>query len=291
MRLDDYKNKLLLYRYLAFVLAMTTTFSAGSVLKSLNKSNFKAMCESSYYVKRDVCNPLIDKDESVILRFYERMLPENLDFSDFPYSDGSIEASVNIALYIRELTKNIPNEFKYEYILDNLCFTPDEFSVFCAVIHNEAKPGENRYVDAFAGVTSVFNRHINVVKSGYVKSWMALEGPVSLYQHITAPNQYSPYGDESYLEDLNITDDEAYQACLDALFVMNVIPERMHPYMDFVANRLKHTKPNGVQFVENGDCFSNPLTEDATIPMEERYYFKEKSSFDVNLYVKNLGRN
>ena len=47
----------------------------------------------------------------------------DISFDDMPPYDGSIESSLAIARYVREKVKDIPNEVKYEYILNHFMLT------------------------------------------------------------------------------------------------------------------------------------------------------------------------
>jgi len=250
--------------------------SFNSISNDISFNNFL----NSY--SQDYVNELVSRIDS--LRY-----PENIDFSDFPYSDGSVESQVNIARYIRDKVSHIPNVFKYDYILEHWLFTPEEFNEFYAVIYLEGKPGEGAYELAFANVTNVFDRVISRYKSAIARIKLKVEGPISLYQHITAPGQYSPFGNGSYLDYIGFREEESYQAVLDSLFVMDVMPERMHDYLDFVANGLQHTKPNPVQLIEGGNWFSFPLPESDILPLEERYYYvNQEEKIDQNVLVKSL---
>ena len=252
--------------------------------KDIEVSKLSMFDESfSNLLRSDASNLLVNNVFDNIVTYEELISdPHNLDFSNFPYSDGSRESMMAIARYVRDLTQHVPNPVKYNYILDFLSLSPYELNVILAVMNHESKPGNNRYEESFAGITSVINRGDSLVKCGYVKNWLKIKDRdyVTLYDHITAPNQYQPYGNNVYLYSMDNTEGEAYQACLDALFVMDVIPQRMHNYMDFIANGLQHKRPGSFQIVKGGNWYSNVLTEDNSIPFEERYYNIDKTIED-----------
>ena len=257
-------NVLKNYRSMLLSLLLTTSLSVNSTYASDSSSYYKS--NNSFYSKINILNESIKKIDDIVLSFK----PENIDFSDFPYSDGSIESKLNIARYIREKVKFIPNSYKYNYVVNHFMFSKDQFYEFYAIIYREGKMGDGVYELAFANTTNVFNRVISRDYCNSVREYHKISGPVSLYQHITAKNQYSPYTSGDYLKYIGYIEEESYQGMLDALFVMDVIPERMHDYLDFRAYKYKK---DCVELVPGGNWFRNSLKEDDILPLEERYYY------------------
>lgn len=221
----------------------------------------------------------------------------DISFDDMPPYDGSIESSLAIARYVREKVKDIPNEVKYEYILNHFMLTPKQYLFYDAMVNKEATPFSYRYEDAFAVVTNVYNRMCSYMLCDQIRAWSQkvdpdkidtshyivrtfIEGDVTMIDHLIAVNQYQPYGTKSYLEVLGQFDPESSQALLDALFVIDVAPYKMHPYLDFVGWGYEDLRNGNVKFVPRGNNFSNPLKESDTIPLEERYYVKGIKALD-----------
>lgn len=275
----DRKNKI---SFLSLLLV--TSLSISSAAAPSNDENKKSFSPIGFYIASSQI--LSNGITNVLDMIKDSYLPENIDFSDFPYSDGSVESKVNIARYIREKISYIPNGIKYNYVLNRYFNGEDEFNVYYAIIHLEGKAGNNAYELAFADNTNVFDRVISRYKSNMLKS-------STLYEHITAPSQYSPYGTGKnygkgdYLNYIGFRDEETFQATIDALFVMDVIPERMHDYLDFRA--VKYAD-DCVRLVKGGNWFRNVLQEDDIIPLEERYYYvEEEKTLDESVLKRHLG--
>lgn len=283
---DSIKKRKMLIKYknalLAFTLMSSLSFSSSAQTVDDKVYNDKIF-NKFYFASTQI---LVNKLNKTAIDVRDSWKPENLDFSDFPYRDGSVESMVRIANYIREKVKHIPNVIKYNYIMNHYIFNEEEFNTSYVVIHLEGKPDDGAYELAFANTTNVFNRVISSYKSKMIANKNNIDEPVSFFQHITAKSQYSPYGSGDYLNYTGFRDSETYQAFLDSLFVMDVIPERMHDFLDFRATKYE---PDCVQIVKGGNWFRNILKEDDIIPLEERYYYVEDKIVDEQVFTKHLG--
>lgn len=206
----------------------------------------------------------------------------DINFDDMPPYDGTVESSLAIARYVREKVKDIPNEVKYEYVVNHFVLSHDQYLFFDAIVNKEATPYvPERYEDAFAVVTSIHNRVKSDSVCKIVKNWSEeITDFVTIIDHLVAKNQYQPYGNKSYLEVLGEFDSESSQALLDCLFVIDVAPYTMHPYLDFVGWGYESIKDVNIKMVPHGNNFSNPIEESDIIPLEERYYYKMTQVMD-----------
>lgn len=221
----------------------------------------------------------------------------DISFDDMPPYNGTIESSLAIARYVREKVKDVPNEVKYEYILNHFMLTPKQYKFLDAMVNKESTPYPGRYEDAFAVTTNIHNRICSYELCDDIKRWSqnidpdkidtshyiirtVIKGDATMIDHLIAPNQYQPYASKSYLKVLGQFDPESSQALLDALFVIDVAPYKMHPYLGFVGYGYESLRSGNVKFVPQGNNFSRPLEESDTIPLEERYYVKGIKALD-----------
>lgn len=201
---------------------------------------------------------------------------------------------VTNVLNLREALKDIPNEVKYDYILEHFKMTPYEFDDIQAVTGAEAKPDkpkgeETRYIDAFLSLNSMYNRMRSYKKCGYVRSWLNKSGSITLHDHIIAPGQYTTYKGSNYYNFLGSTSGEHYQAVLDFLFVADVLTEStiyVNPFLDFVGSGYG----GSFIFIKGGNEFSYKQPISDRIPLEELYYYDIsktlETSEDVSLNLK-----
>lgn len=175
--------------------------------------------------------------------------------------------------------------------------TPKQYKFFDAMVNKEATPYSYRYEDASGVVTSIHNRMCSYELCDTIKGWSQkidlsnidtshyitrapIEGDVTMIDHLIAANQYQPYGSKSYLEVLGQFDSESSQALLDCLFVIDVAPYTMHPYLDFVGWGYESLRDVNIKMVPRGNNFSNPIKDNDIIPLEERYYYKMAQTLD-----------
>lgn len=282
---------------LCITLALITALNSSSKSLCEDRNNFRSFTDVVNYLA--IADNFKRKEDTMLLSYKSYNLIDtpqiaednlqntpqvseynfDLDFSDMPVNDGSIESSLAIVNYTRDMLKDIPNDVKLFYVLNHFNITLEEFDTIQAVVGKEAKPGDNRYEDAFAVITAVYNRMRSYTVSGYVSSWTGKEN-ISIYDHIVAPKQFSPYGDGKYEELLGNTEGEYYQAVLDFLYTADRSPEYMHFCMNFLSSNYKSS--TRAQFVNGGNNYFNHLEDNDIIPLEERYYNTNNTIIDNN---------
>lgn len=220
---------------------------------------------------------------------FEDILRERIESIEVTNKNASFRDNVvETVLKVREVLKDIPNEDKYNYILEHYKMNPTEFDEIQATIGGEAKPDKpqgTRYIDAFTSLNSMYNRIRSYKKCGYARAWLHKSGDITLYEHATAPGQYTAYKGENYYKFLGTTSGEHYQAVLDFLCVADILTETtefVNPFLDFMASG------QGINerfvFVKGGNEFSFKQPSSDRIPIEELYYIYEleEENEDVN---------
>lgn len=254
-------------------------------MEDINKNLFKAYLNSVSNIKlQDMISFNSDfiNEEEYSLEDYFREVAENIEVSDVnaSFRDNVVET----ILKVREALKDIPNEDKYNYVLEHYKMLPFQFDDIQAVTGAEAKPDKpegSRYIDAFTAINNMYNRTRSYKKCGYARVWLNKSGYITLHEHVTAPGQYTTYKGENYYKYLGSTSGEHYQAVLDFLCVADFLTESteyVNPFLDFRANG------QGINerftFVKGGNEFSYKQPSRDRIPLEELYYYIEEEMDD-----------
>lgn len=286
------KTRLQKLRTCALFLSAITTFGVlGFIVNKYSNNKKSNILVNSYSIeatqKESFINYIndISISEEVELPTLEPSLEdvlkeivENIEVTDenASFRDNVVET----ILKVREGLKDIPNEVKYEYILEHFKMTPTEFDEIQATIGGEAKPDKpegSRYIDAFTSLNSMYNRLRSYKKCGYLHK----SGDVTLYDHATASGQYTAYKGVNYYKFLGSTSGEHYQAVLDFLCVADILTETtefVNPFLDFRGHG------SGINecfiFVNGGNEFSFKQPSGDRIPLDELYYNKILSELE-----------
>lgn len=132
-------------------------------------------------------------------------------------------------------------------ILVTYQLTMKQFDICAAIAMAEASGGGYNYEEAFNVINTAYNRTLSeafVQEFGY-----------TLYDQMTAPNQFVVYQNGSYLNYLGRTDLPGYQAVID--FLVN--PEFRHHYLSFRSNE---SGIAGEELVEGGNLYFNVFQDD-----------------------------
>ena len=136
--------------------------------------------------------------------------------------------------------KELTNEEKIAYILEEYDLTMDQFNVIAAIILAEAQA--NNYDGAYDIVNALYNRTWSKRWVGYIEGLMNCDTGRNLYTQATALSQFEVYTNGGYLQFLNNSSDlVGYQAVIDMLYSQ----ESHHNFMSFYADP---NEPNGTHF-------------------------------------------
>ena len=136
--------------------------------------------------------------------------------------------------------KELTNEEKIAYILEEYNLTMDQFNVIAAIILAEAQA--NNYDGAYDIVNALYNRTWSKRWVGYIEGLMNCDTGRNLYTQATALSQFEVYTNGGYLQFLNNSSDlVGYQAVIDMLYSQ----ESHHNFMSFYADP---NEPNGTHF-------------------------------------------
>ena len=197
-------------------------------------------------------------------------------FENIDEIDDVVERALIVSNGVREMVKDIPNSVKLEYIYNHYKCDQYIFNIIKSVSCREGKLGN--YDDAFATITSIYNRMRSYKKCGYARIWLNKSGPISLYDHIIAEGQYEVYEKKTYMYAWNDFESDSFQAIIDFLYVADRegVPF-MHNFMDFYA--APYVGDGRIQFVRGGNNYFHELVESDIIPFDERYYYDEESLY------------
>lgn len=149
--------------------------------------------------------------------------------------------------------KELTNEEKIAYILEEYELTMEQFNVIAAIILAEAQA--NNYDGAYDIVNALYNRTWSKRWVGYIEGLMNCDTGRNLYTQATALSQFEVYTNGGYLQFLNNSSDlVGYQAVIDMLYSQ----ESHHNFMSFYAD------PNE----PNGTHFHDELTDEDRIVLE-----------------------
>ena len=277
-RKPDYK------RYLACTLSFIAIFGNGPVMVNGSDKNV----ENSVYEELNAKNlEQLQIYKSIVLENFKNSVliyPNQIDFSNIPMPDGSVETAIDIVDSIRMAVNHVPNFVKYQYAVSRYFSDSSQLDELIAVIKSEAR--YENYIDAFGCMTVIGNRTISNSRCNSVRYFIDKEGSITLYDHVVCPYQFETYENGLYLDVLGENSGEVYQAVIDFLYTLDYVPS-MHPYLNFVGSFRR--RANSVQFVSNGNRYYEVLSLEDTIPLEERYYYlKTEENNNVRRYLPTI---
>lgn len=278
------KTQLQKLRLCALVLSLISTLGiVGFLFSKYSKSKKDVSDGFSFNVyellKRSTSNIMINF-EGIDFNFEEYTVPlsapeeivEEFDIDAFikenVTSTNYVKRALQVANALRESVKDVPNEVKYQYVVNKYFNSSYEFNQFQGTISGEAKIGS--YEDSLATITSVFNRLQHDYKCDIVRAKMNIYNrPITLYDHITCKGQYEVYLQETYKSYIGRQDD-AYQAILDFLYTVDKTDVRMHDLLNF---RSSDTYVEGaIKFVRGGNNYFTHFDLKELITFDELYF-------------------
>ncbi len=153
--------------------------------------------------------------------------------------------------------KEVSMEEKVNYILEHYDLTLEQFEVIVAVVLAESKGAGTCYEDAYAVISTIYNRTLSKKWNDTVEQCMGDGTGSNLYYQVITPGQFSTYADEKYLEFLGVTNGNGYQAIIDLLYT----EQPVHSFLSFRASDQK--ADNRTQFISGGNWYFSELeTED-----------------------------
>ena len=151
---------------------------------------------------------------------------------------------------------------KEQIILEKYQLTKEQFDTITACVLAEAK--SNSYEDTYAVINTIYNRTKSWTWKNYVDSIMGENTGSHLYYQCICPGQFVVYESGQYQKFLAIDKENSlqYQAIIDFLYT----EEPMHQFLSF--RSAENDTEERTQFVEDGNCYFNELTEEDRIPVE-----------------------